>query len=96
MDKMRHFQLHSNDDLHQYLLWLSNEFRQRGYADTANEITAVSQFALGSPSEFLGEADTLLRSVHVSSDGVLTETERDDLVEAIKQIDNAFRRVGGA
>lgn len=96
MEKMSDFQLHSNDDLHQYLLWLSNEFRQKGYADTADEIAAVSQFALGSPSEFLDEADKLLRSVHASSHGVLTETERDDLVEAIKQIDNAFRRVGGA
>jgi hypothetical protein len=96
MEKMSQFQLHSNDDLQQYLLRLSNEFRQRGYADTANEIMAVSQFALGSPSEFLDEADKLLRSVHASSHDVLTKTERSDLVEAIKHIDTAFRRIGGA
>ena len=93
---MSHFHLQSNDDLYNYLLRLGNALRQRGHTDTADEIMAVSQFALGSPSEFLDEADKLLRSVHTSLPDVLTASERDDLAEVVKQIGHAFRRVGGA
>lgn len=88
--------LRSNDDLYRYLLSLGKEFESYGQTDVAHEINVVSRLAVGSPSEFLFESQKLLTALPARCSDVLTKKQMYDLSIVISQIDEAFRRVGGA
>jgi len=93
---MNRLQLKSNDELYRYLVSLVGELKQTGKAETSNEVMLASQFALGSPSEFLHEAMIALTSVQAKCKDILTETQLADLESVIEQINAAFQRIGGA
>jgi hypothetical protein len=89
-------QLQSNSDLFNFLMWLGNELRARGETQLAEEVMFASRFAVGSASEFLHEAHQVLTKVANSKPAILTTEQSDDLKAVIAQIDEAFRKVGGA
>ena len=93
---MSSIKLESYDDLHQYLVGLSKEFENRGRKEIADEVYHVSQFAFGSPTEFLGESRILLSSLVAQCSDLLFEHQTDDLKAVLVQIEDAFRKIGGA
>ena len=87
--------LQNNDDLYRYLLWLSDELKQKGMFEVSREVEWASKFANGSPSEFLHEAVTALTSAHAKCSDILTEAQLTEVASVIGQIHAAFQRVGG-
>jgi len=86
----------SNEDLHEYLCWLAEELRKRGQEGLADKVAAASDFACGSPSEFLHEVERALKEVRASVGSMLSDREKEDIGAAVQQIDEAFKKVGGA
>jgi hypothetical protein len=82
--------LSSNLELYQYLLALSAELRKRNARDLSEVITHASRTSAGMSTEFLGESRIALRRVLTEEDGVLTVGERDELLDVLKQLDNAL------
>ena len=89
-------QLQSNTDLFNFLVWLGNELQARGETPLAKEVTFASRFAIGSASEFLHEAQQVLTKVASSKPPILTTEQSDDVKAVIAQINEAFRKIGGA
>ena len=92
---MSKFTLASNEDLYKYLVWLGDRFKAKGKPDTASEILMTTNFAIGSQTEFLGEARKLLISLSGELDAVLTKAEQIDLEQVVNQINMAFGKIGG-
>jgi hypothetical protein len=93
----REFQ--SNRELFDYLVQLSDILRSKGEADLADQVWKASRFASGPPSEFLYEAEAALRSVRqtcVDRSVILDEAELEQAGSAVRQIQIAFMRIGGA
>ena len=89
----------SNRELFDYLVQLSDILRSKGEADLADQVFRASRFASGSPSEFLHEAETALRTVRrncVDRSTILDEGELEQASSAIRQIQIAFMEIGGA
>lgn len=86
----------NNNDLATYLLQLSTELGSRGRAEHARLAQFAGAFASGSTSEFLYEAERALEEVERSCSDVLSELELAQIVRVLKQIREAFDRVGGA
>jgi hypothetical protein len=82
--------LSSNLELYQYLLALSAELRERNAGDLSEAITHASRTSAGMSTEFLGESRIALRRVLTEEDGVLTVGEREELLDVLKQLDNAL------
>jgi hypothetical protein len=82
--------LSSNLELYQYLLALSAELRERNARDLSEAITHARRASAGMSTEFLGESRTALRQVLTEEDGVLTVGEREELLDVLKQLDNAL------
>ncbi|MBI1178447.1 hypothetical protein GC207_13515 [bacterium] len=93
---MNPHQLHSNNELRDYLVWLSNELKSKGQSELADDVYLASRFAVGSASEFLHEAGKALRKVKASSALMLTGSQLTDIAKVIEQIETAFKKVGGA
>jgi hypothetical protein len=82
--------LSSNRQLYDYLVSLSAELKIRG-ADELSSVTAsAAHHAWGMSTEFLGESRIALRRVLQEEGGGLSETDRIELVEVLKQLDDAF------
>jgi hypothetical protein len=86
----------SNEDLYEYICWLAQELRKRGQEALAGKLVTANDFACGSPSEFLHEAECALKEVTASGDAKLNDTEKEDVTAVIRLIDEAFKKVGGA
>ena len=86
----------NDKELFDYLVWLSGELKSKGKSELAEEVKIASRFASGSPSEFLHEAQTVLKKVKANCISVLSETQLADAASAIEQIESAFKKVGGA
>jgi hypothetical protein len=84
--------LSSNKDLYEYLLFLSSALKQRG----SMALSEVVEFAIGNAAslstEFLGESRIALKQVLGQENGVLTDQERTDLLDVLKQLDKALDR----
>lgn len=93
---MNPHQLQNDKELFDYLLWLSGELKSKGDAELAEEVRIASRFASGSPSEFLHEAQAVLKKVRTNCASVLSETQLADAASVIGQIETAFKKVGGA
>lgn len=88
--------LQSNLDLLAYMQKLATDLKAVGALDDAYRIADASKFASGSPSEFLHEARNSLAGTLQSQEKVLTAIQMEDLRSVIRQIDDAFRKIGGA
>src|ERR1043166_8265829 len=86
----------NDKELFDYLVWLSGELKSKDKSELAEEVRIASRFASGSPSEFLHEAQTVLKKVKANCISVLSETQLADAASAIEQIESAFKKVGGA
>ena len=80
----------SNRQLYDYLLTLGLLLKDRGAEGLSRSVTAASRQAAGMSTEFLGEARIALRQVAQNGSGVLSDTERADLLDALEQLDTAL------
>ena len=85
-------QLSNNSELYQYLVALEAILRKHGAVDLADTIGGASRLASGLSTEFLGESRIALRRVSAQRHSGLTEQERRDLLDVLKQLDAAFDR----
>ncbi len=88
-------ELKNNQDLFNYLARLSSELRTKGMVPLADEVELANRFSIGSPSEFLHEAQIILVKILNESSGLNPE-EIDDIKSVISQIKFSFQKVGGA
>jgi hypothetical protein len=88
--------VNSNVDLGNYLARLADILVTTGEADLAENVRHARRFAIGSASEFLHEARVALANVHANASHILSPSQNDEVVNAIRKIDDAFKDVGGA
>ncbi|MGH9636752.1 MAG: hypothetical protein ACRD72_18115 [Candidatus Angelobacter sp.] len=93
---MNHRTLKSNHHLSDYLVWLSDHLSHKGVTELAQVIQHASRFAAGSASEYFYEAELALSRVHAEHGGALSAADLSDLHSVLKQIREAFRKIGGA
>ena len=80
-----------NRDLYEYLLFLSSELKQRGLTSLSETVEfASSQASACVVTEFIGESRIALREVLNKENGTLTQQERADLIDVLKQLDQAL------
>jgi hypothetical protein len=82
--------LSSNKELYDYLVSLSLELKLRGAAALSELITLAIGNAASSSTEFLGESRIALKRILGQENGILTNQERDDLLDVLKQLEKAF------
>jgi hypothetical protein len=82
--------LSNNRELYDYLLFLSSAFKERGAVALSKAVTFAIGQAAAMSTEFLGESRIALRQVLKDENGVLTQQERDDLLQVVKQLDDAL------
>ena len=82
--------LSSNRDLFDYLGSLAADLQKRSAHQLSDAVTKASRHAASTSTEFLGEARIALRRISEEENGVLSALERKDLLEVIRQLDNAF------
>lgn len=87
--------INSNKDLEIFLNKLSTQFADAGDQESSILLDRAVQNCIGSASEFLGEARISLSKILSTRKNKLTETEKNDLREAIQSIDSAFRKANG-
>jgi len=85
---------HGYQELCSVLQRVEAELRQASDEATADTVATAQKFAIGSPSEFLGEARIALQSV-LASPVRVSDGTREAIERVIKEINEAFRRVGG-
>lgn len=86
----------SNTALLEYMRKLADDLEAMGALNDACRIVDASRFVSGSPSEFLHEARNALASVLQLDERYLSAIQTEELRSAIRQIDDAFRKIGGA
>jgi hypothetical protein len=86
----------SNADLHDYLLALSSQCRALGMTKYADKAEFAAQYISGSPSEFLHEAQAALVEIAAEANLRLGEKDHHRVLQAIQEIEKAFKAVGGA
>src|SRR4029453_3852303 len=82
--------LDNNAELHRYLLLPVSQLRDRGEADLAALLESANRQASGMSTEFLGESRIALPQLLVEEQGTLTEAERKDVLDVLKQLDKAL------
>ena len=80
----------SNKEFYNYLLSLASKFRERGAEHFALAIESASRQASGMSTEFLGESRLVLRDLMAEENGTLTCDERNDLTDALSQLNDAL------
>ena len=80
----------SNRELYEYLLFLRSELKQRGSEELSETVAAASRHASSMSTEFLGESRTALEQVLKYENGLLTEQDRADLSDVLKQLGEAL------
>jgi hypothetical protein len=93
---MKSNDIKSNEDLYQYICWLAQTLRARGQEALADQLATASDFACGSPSEFLHEAGCALKDVADLAGAKLSDAENGDVAAVSRLIEEAFKKVGGA
>ena len=88
--------LRDNSQLLEYLNSLAVRLHSAGNTEVASDVETAARFALGSPSEFLDEAQRALTNVRSQCPAILNATDVADLDMVLQQIRTAFDRVGGA
>lgn len=88
--------LTSNAQLFDYLRDLATELQEHSETQAADVILAASKFVSGSPSEFLHESRAALVKVQSTCKESLSPLLLERMSVVVNQIDDAFRRIGGA
>jgi hypothetical protein len=84
--------LENNRELYDYLAAIGAPLDTRGAVELSRIVLAASRTAWGIPvTEFLGESRIALRRVE-NEQNVLTESERLELLDVLRQLDEAFGR----
>lgn len=89
-------QLKNNQELFDYLAWLSNELKSKGQTGLSEEVRIASRLVSGSASEFLHEAQDALKKVRGQCAGAMNNAQLADVTSVIEQIEIGFKKVGGA
>jgi hypothetical protein len=85
--------LDNNRQLHDYLAAIGAKLNARGAVDLSRVMLAASRTVATLPdTEFLGESRIALRRVE-NEQTVLTEDERLELLDIVRQLDEAFSRL---
>lgn len=85
--------LSNNHDLYEYLLFLTSLLKQRDALVLSAAVELASGLSSTFPAtEFLGESRIVLKRVLSQENGILTDQERTDLCDVLKQLDNAFNK----
>jgi hypothetical protein len=87
--------LRNNDDLFVFTEELVEFLRSAREVDLADQLARANRFISWSPSEFLNEVHLALGKVLLSGPGILSAEREDEIRNAIRQIDEAFRSTGG-
>lgn len=85
--------LSSNQELYEYLLFLSSVLKQRG----SKQLDEIVGFAIGfastfPPAEFIYESRLALERILEQENGVLTDQERKDARRVFKQLNKACKK----
>ena len=80
----------NNQQLFDYLLGLSSELKKRGLLELNEVVVFASRHASGMSTEFLGESRIALKRVLQQGKDALTEQERNDLSDVLRQLDMAL------
>lgn len=88
-------ELKSNQELLEYLTSLRALLAGREEHKSAEKVGMAAKFYGGSSSEFFHEARLALRSVENEGAPRLSSDEKSDLRAVLKQIEQAFQRIGG-
>ena len=84
--------LDNNRQLYDYLSAIGTELNARGAVELSRVVLAAARTVKGIPiTEFLGESRIALRRVE-NEQTVLTENERLELLDVVRQLDEAFSR----
>ena len=84
--------LDNNRQLYDYLVAIGAKLNDRGAVELSRLVLAVSRTVRTIPNtEFLGESRIALRRVE-NEQTVLTENERLELLDIVRQLDEAFSR----
>lgn len=84
--------LENNRQLYDYLAAIAETLNARGAVELSRIVLAASRTAAGIPvTEFLGESRIALRRVE-NEPNVLWESERLELQDILRQLDEAFSR----
>ena len=84
--------LDNNRQLYDYLMAIGAKLNARGAVELSRVVLAASRTAAGIPiTEFLGESRIALRRVE-NEQTALTEDERLELLDVVRQLDEAFKR----
>ena len=89
-------QFRNNDDLFVFIKELLEFLRSTRDDDLADQLAHANRFISGSPSEFLNEVHLALRNVLTFKPNAVSAEREDEIRQAIRQIDDAFRLTGGA
>ncbi|HSZ03544.1 MAG TPA: hypothetical protein VK788_28870 [Terriglobales bacterium] len=85
-------QLENNRQLYDYLAAIGATLNARGAVELSRIVLAARRTAAGIPvTEFLGESRIALQRVE-HEQNVLTESERLELLDVLRQLDEAFSR----
>lgn len=83
--------LSNNRELYDYLVLLISALKERGAEALSKEVDHARRCSASNIStEFLGESRIALRRVLKDENGVLTQQERGDLLQVLKQLDDAL------
>lgn len=82
--------------LYEYLIRLSEDLKSRGQHELAAEVKFASRFVVGSPSEFLHEAQQALKRVKSKCGSTLSRVEAASITDMIQKIEISFLKIGGA
>lgn len=93
---MSSIQLKSNKELLDYLVELAGELKQLNENTVANDLLSASRFYNGSPSEFLHEAHCALINAKKICESKSYAIQLENIDAVIRQIDFAFKQIGGA
>jgi hypothetical protein len=85
----------NNRDLFAFTEELLEFLRSAREVDLADQMAHASRFISGAPSEFLNEVHLALRNVLSARPTALSAEREDEIRQAIRQIDDAFRSTGG-
>lgn len=85
--------LSCNKDLYEYMILLVSILQQRDLISLSKIVEFASRLASTIPdTEFLGESRLAIKQVLEQDKGVLTDEERADLCDVLRQLNEAFNR----
>jgi hypothetical protein len=83
--------LSSNADLYEFLLLLANLMETQSHHQSAGKLGFAANQASGLSTEFLGEELLALKQTSEEIGDKMEEQQRNDLADAIRQLESAFR-----